>query len=157
MISRHIDQMPEPTPPGEMLLEEFLVPLNMTQSALALKMGVDVQVVNGICRGRRAITAHTAILLSKALETTPQFWMNQQNAVDLWEARKEIERRAAPAIRTAARPDPRTLSEVTLIAPPTKAGHRSSARQMPPLPSRSHPKETNRRQAELVGRKGKRP
>jgi addiction module HigA family antidote len=80
--------MPEPTTPGEMLLEEWLKPLNMSQSALADKMGVHVQVVNGIVRGRRAVTAHTALRLASVLGTTPEFWMNLQTACDLWEARK---------------------------------------------------------------------
>jgi len=71
----------------------------MTQSALAAKMGVDVQVVNGICRGRRAITARTALLLARALKTTPQFWMSLQAAVDLWDARKKLSR----SFRTTAR------------------------------------------------------
>jgi antitoxin HigA-1 len=78
--------MPEPTTPGEMTLEEWLTPLNMSQSALADKMGLHVQVVNGIVRGRRAVTAHTALRLAAALGTTPEFWMNLQAACDLWDA-----------------------------------------------------------------------
>ncbi|HTP27884.1 MAG TPA: HigA family addiction module antitoxin [Anaeromyxobacteraceae bacterium] len=57
-----------PTPPGEMLLEEFLKPAGITQVALAERMGVPIQRVNGIIAGRRAVTAETAILLSRALE-----------------------------------------------------------------------------------------
>jgi addiction module HigA family antidote len=88
MILKHENRMPEPTKPGEMLLEEWLTPLNLSQSALAERMGVNVQVVNGIVRGRRAVTAHTALRLASALGTTPEFWMNLQTACDLWEARK---------------------------------------------------------------------
>jgi len=80
--------MPEPTSPGELLKEEWLEPTGMTQTALAEKMGVDVQVVNGIVRGRRAVTAPTALRLGEALGTTPEFWMNAQVACDLWAARR---------------------------------------------------------------------
>lgn len=83
-------RMPEPTPPGEVLMAEWLEPTNMSQSALAEKMGVDVQVVNGIVRGRRAVTAQTAIRLADALGTTAEFWMNLQTACDLYDARKRM-------------------------------------------------------------------
>jgi antitoxin HigA-1 len=90
MREKHKNRMPEPTPPGELLLEEWLRPLDMSQSALAAKMQVNVQVVNGIVRGRRAITANTALRLAEALGTTPMFWMNAQAACDLWaEIQKE--------------------------------------------------------------------
>lgn len=75
-----------PTHPGEILNEEFLKPLEMTQMALADKMGVSVQTVNLLIKGKRGITAETALSLSKVFETTPNFWMNLQNNVDLWEA-----------------------------------------------------------------------
>src|SRR5574337_1692234 len=81
-----------PTPPGEMLLEEFLKPAGITQVALAAKMGVPIQRVNGITSGRRAVTAETAILLARALGTTPELWLNLQVAVDLWEAQQRMRR-----------------------------------------------------------------
>ena len=84
-----------PTPPGEMLLEEYLKPAGITQVALAAKMGVPIQRVNGIISGRRAVTAETAILLSRALGTTPELWLNLQVAVDLWDARQRMRRRRA--------------------------------------------------------------
>jgi len=79
-----------PTPPGEMLLEEYLKPAGITQAALAMKMGVPIQRVNGIIAGRRAVTAETAILLSRALGTTPELWLNLQVAVDLWDAQERM-------------------------------------------------------------------
>jgi addiction module HigA family antidote len=79
-----------PTTPGEILLEEWLKPMKLTQLALAKKMGVDIQLVNGIVNGRRAVTAKTALLLSKVLKTTPEFWLNAQMAVDLWHAQQEL-------------------------------------------------------------------
>ncbi len=93
----HKHRLPPPTRPGEVLEEEWLKPLEMTQTALADKMGVHVQVVNGIIQGRRAVTAKTALLLARVLDTTPEFWLNLQNACDLWDASKDLalERRAS--------------------------------------------------------------
>ena len=62
-------------------------------------MGVHVQVVNGIVQGRRAVTAKTALLLANALDTSPQFWLNLQNACDLWEAQQELSRKSKTANR----------------------------------------------------------
>lgn len=81
-----------PTPPGEMLLEEFLKPAGITQVAFAAKMRVPIQRVNGIISGRRAVTAETAILLSRALGTTPELWLNLQASVDLWDAQQRMPR-----------------------------------------------------------------
>ena len=81
-----------PTPPGEILLEEFLKPLGMTQVALAEKMGVPIQRVNTLVNGKRGVTAETAILLADVLDTTPEFWMNLQVVFDLWHARKAMKK-----------------------------------------------------------------
>ena len=67
-----------PTHPGEILLEEFLKPLDLTQVALAKHLGIPTQRVNEIVRGKRGITPDTAWLLSQAFGTTPQFWLNLQ-------------------------------------------------------------------------------
>ena len=72
-----------PTHPGEILREEFLVPLGQTQVALAEHIGVSVQRVNELVRGKRGVTPETAWLLSQALGTTPEFWLNLQAAYDL--------------------------------------------------------------------------
>lgn len=77
-----------PVSPGEILLEEFLKPNNMTQTTLAERMGVPIQRVNTLINGKRGVTAETALLLAKIFDTTPQFWMNLQNNVDLWEAQQ---------------------------------------------------------------------
>ncbi len=89
-VRPHPHRLPPPTLPGEVLEEEWLKPRGMSQTALAQKMGLHVQVVNGIVQGRRAVTAKTALLLAKALDTTPQFWMNLQIACNLWEAEREL-------------------------------------------------------------------
>lgn len=90
-----------PTPPGEMLLEEYLRPRGLTQVELASRMAVPVQRVNTIINGKRGITAETAVLLSEALDTTPEFWMGIQADHDLWKALKA---RAAQRGGTRARP-----------------------------------------------------
>jgi len=79
-----------PTSPGEMLLEEFLVPLGMSQTTLAAKMGVPVQRVNLLVNGHRAVTAETALLLARVFENSPEFWINLQTSVDLYDARRKM-------------------------------------------------------------------
>jgi len=73
----------KPTHPGEILLEEFLVPMKMTQIELAQKMKVPVQRVNTLINGKRDMTPETAILLSRILGTSAEFWMNLQTNYDL--------------------------------------------------------------------------
>ena len=72
-----------PTHPGEVLLEEFLVPMGVTQVDFAAHIGVPVQRVNEIVRGKRGVSAETAWLFAQAFGTTPDFWMNLQAAHDL--------------------------------------------------------------------------
>ncbi|MBI2839903.1 MAG: HigA family addiction module antidote protein [Acidobacteria bacterium] len=79
-----------PTPPGEILLEEFLKPLGMTQVELARRMGVPIQRVNTLIKGKRAVTAETAILLARVFKTSPELWMNLQTQCDLWEAARRL-------------------------------------------------------------------
>lgn len=72
-----------PTHPGEILREEFLKPSGITQVALAKHIGVPVQRINEVIRGKRGITSDTAWLLSQAFDTTPEFWSNLQAGYDL--------------------------------------------------------------------------
>jgi addiction module HigA family antidote len=76
-----------PAHPGEVLQEEFLAPLGLTQVALAAHIGVPVQRINEIIRGKRGITPGTAWLLSQAFGTSAQFWVNLQANYDLASAR----------------------------------------------------------------------
>ena len=69
--------------PGEILRDEFLVPLKMTAHALALELKVPAPRINDIVRERRAITPDTALRLAHYFGTTPQFWMNLQSSYDL--------------------------------------------------------------------------
>lgn len=84
----------KPSHPGEILLEEFLKPLEMSQVELAAKMGVPIQRVNTLINGKRNMTAETAILLSRVLKTSSEFWMNLQVACDLYDAQKSLEHAA---------------------------------------------------------------
>lgn len=72
-----------PSHPGEVLLEEFLAPLGISQVTFAEHLGVPVQRINEIVRGKRGVTPETAWLLAEALNTTPEFWVNLQRNYDL--------------------------------------------------------------------------
>ena len=72
-----------PTHPGEVLLEEFLTPLELSQAGFSRKIGVPLQRLNEIVRGRRGVSPATAWILAEALNTSPEFWMNLQTAYDL--------------------------------------------------------------------------
>lgn len=78
----------KPTSPGEILQEEFLKPLKITQKALANHLGCDYKVINRIINERSSLTPEIATKLAMAFETTPDFWMNAQIAVDLWKTGK---------------------------------------------------------------------
>ncbi len=84
----------KPTHPGEILWEEFLMPKEMTQQELAGKMGVPLQRINALINGKRRITSETALLLSRILKTSPEFWMNLQATYDLWNAQRSLNRAA---------------------------------------------------------------
>jgi addiction module HigA family antidote len=86
-----------PTLPGEILVEEFLKPLNITQTQFANRIGVTYARLNEIVHGKRGITTDTALRFARVLRTTPDLWLNLQQAVDLYDAlhskkAKEIER-----------------------------------------------------------------
>ena len=83
----------KPTTVGEILTAEFLEPMGLTQTDLAKAMGVQVRLVNELCRGRRAVTADTALMLARVFGTSAEFWLNAQQATDLWEAMHDEKRR----------------------------------------------------------------
>jgi addiction module HigA family antidote len=90
----------KPTTPGEILHEEFLEPMKLTQKQLADHICCDIKVVNRIVNGRTALTADMALRLAAAFNTTPEFWLNAQKAVDLWEASARIKRLPKSLLRT---------------------------------------------------------
>jgi len=73
-----------------MLLEEFLLPMGMTQRALAEQLGLSVQTVNLIIKGKRGITAETAVRLSRVFKNSAQFWLGLQMDRDLWHAERNV-------------------------------------------------------------------
>jgi len=75
-----------PASMGEILTQEFMQPLSLTQTALAAAMGVPRKHVNELCNGRRSVTAATALILARVFGNTPDFWLNTQRRTDLWEA-----------------------------------------------------------------------
>ncbi len=83
-----------PSHPGEILLNEFLEPMGITQVELAQRMGVPVQRVNTLVNGKRDMTAETAILLSRVLKTSSEFWMNLQVSRDLYKASRALDHAA---------------------------------------------------------------
>jgi addiction module HigA family antidote len=77
-----------PTHPGEMLREDFMPDYNLSITALAKAMGVSRQSVNELVQGRRAVSPAMALRLARVFGNTPEFWLNGQRAVDLWDAQK---------------------------------------------------------------------
>ncbi len=88
----------KPATVAEILIEEFMGPMGLTQVALAEAMGVQRKHDNELCNDRRNITAATALILSRVFGNSPDFWLNVQRRSDLWEAmhdatqRKRIDR-----------------------------------------------------------------
>jgi addiction module HigA family antidote len=78
-----VDEKLNPVHPGEVLLEEFLKPMGLSQNRLSLEIGVHPRCINEIVLGKRRITADTALRLARFFGTSPQFWMGLQNDYDL--------------------------------------------------------------------------
>jgi antitoxin HigA-1 len=79
----------KPTTPGEILQEEYLLPLDLTQKQLADHIKYDVKVINRLINGRTRLTAQLALRLAAAFNTSPEFWLNAQKAIDIYEASKD--------------------------------------------------------------------
>jgi addiction module HigA family antidote len=96
----------KPASVGEMLIEEFMEPLGLTQGALAEAMGVQRKHANELCNDRRKVTAPTALILARVFGNSPDFWLNVQRRSDLWDAMNSPRERArierARPLRTAA-------------------------------------------------------
>ena len=80
------DVVESPPHPGEILLEEFLRPAGVSQTALAVRIHVPLQRLHDLVRGRRGVTPDTALRLARALGTSTEFWLNLQTGWDLWHA-----------------------------------------------------------------------
>ncbi len=84
----------QPVSVGEMITEEFLIPLDITQGQLAKAMGVSRRTVNEICTGKRVVTVDTALMLARVFGNTPDFWLNVQRRTDIWAALHTPKRKA---------------------------------------------------------------
>ena len=78
-----------PTHPGEMLLEEFVKPLGISQNALAIRLGISYPRLNEIVRGKRSVTVDTALRLERVIGMSADFWLGLQQDWDLWHAKRD--------------------------------------------------------------------
>jgi antitoxin HigA-1 len=90
-IANNGEMRRRPTHPGEMLREDFMPDYELTVAGLAEALGVSRQTVNELLRERRALSPEMALRLSRLFGNTPEFWLNAQRAVDLWDAKQAIE------------------------------------------------------------------
>lgn len=86
LVRRRLPTEMPPVHPGEMLLEEFLKPLGVSQSAFAIRLGVSFPRLNEIIRGKRAVTPDTALRLAQVTRMSADFWLGLQSDWDLWHA-----------------------------------------------------------------------
>jgi len=91
-----------PIHPGEVLLDEFIKPMNLSQNRLVIDIGVDGRRINEIVLGKRAITADTALRLSRFFGNSPQFWMGLQTQYDLDVAEDQLGKRLDREVRPLA-------------------------------------------------------
>jgi addiction module HigA family antidote len=95
------DKLP-PIHPGEVLLEEFLKPMNLSQNRLAIDIGVDARRINEIVLGKRSVTADTALRLARFFGNSPQFWLGLQSQYDLDMAADALGERLEREVRPMA-------------------------------------------------------
>jgi addiction module HigA family antidote len=94
----------KPATVGEILIEEFMQPMGLTQAALSEAMGVQRKHVNELCKNRRNVTAATALILARVFGNSPDFWLNVQRRSDLWEGKiSTISTHSLHSIRKAGR------------------------------------------------------
>jgi len=86
LLGRRLPSHRPPTHPGEMLLEEFLKPMDISQSAFAIRLGVSFPRLNEIIRGKRAVTTDTALRLAQVVGMPADFWLGLQQDWNLWHA-----------------------------------------------------------------------
>ncbi|GBE53523.1 putative HTH-type transcriptional regulator YbaQ [bacterium BMS3Bbin14] len=86
IVDRRLPKKRPPTHPGEMLFEEFIKPLELTQTEVARRLGVSYPRLNEIIKGRRSVTPDTALRLSRVLGMSADFWLGLQQDLDLWKA-----------------------------------------------------------------------
>jgi addiction module HigA family antidote len=92
----------KPTSPGEILREEFLIPLGITQKKLAEHLRCDFKVINRIINEKAHVTPGLALKLAAALNTTPDFWLNAQKAIDLYNVSRSLSTLPKPLFKKAS-------------------------------------------------------
>jgi addiction module HigA family antidote len=98
---RRLPKNRRPTPPGEVFLEDFLLPAGITQKEAAARLLISYPRMNEIVKGKRSVTPDTALRLGKFTDTEPEFWLNLQQAVDLWDAMRTEQAADLEEIRPA--------------------------------------------------------
>jgi addiction module HigA family antidote len=98
LVHKRLPSHRPPTHPGEMLLKEFLKPLGISQSAFAIRLGVSFPRMNEIIRGKRSVTADTALRLARVTSTSADFWLGLQAHWDLWHAMRAESARGIGAL-----------------------------------------------------------
>ena len=93
-----------PVHPGEVLLEEFIKPMNLSQNRIAIDIGVDARRINEIVLGKRSVTADTALRLARYFGNSPQFWLGLQNQYDLDVTEDQLGKRLEREVRPLATP-----------------------------------------------------
>jgi len=91
LVERRLPTKRPPTHPGEMLLEEFLKPLGISQSAFAVRLGVSFPRLNEVIRGKRSVTPDTALRLARVTGMSAEFWLGLQQDWDLWHALRSVQ------------------------------------------------------------------
>lgn len=91
-----------PVHPGEVLLEEFIKPMNLSQNRIAIDIGVDARRINEIVLGKRSVTADTALRLARYFGNSPQFWLGLQNQYDLDVTEDQLGKRLEREVRPLA-------------------------------------------------------
>ena len=105
LVVRKLPTHQPPTHPGEMLLEEFLKPLGISQSAFAVRLGVSFPRLNEIIRGRRAVTPDSALRLARVTGMSADFWLGLQQDWDLWHALRSRKAEVIQALQPLPRVD----------------------------------------------------
>jgi antitoxin HigA-1 len=105
-IGRRLPRNRPPTHPGEMLFEEFVKPLGLTQAELARRLGVSYPRLNEIIKGRRSVTPDTALRLSRVLGMPADFWLGLQQDWDLWHAMNSREAKQIHRLKPISRGQP---------------------------------------------------
>jgi addiction module HigA family antidote len=103
LVSRRLPRERPPTHPGEMLREEFLEPLGLSQSAFAVRLGISFPRLNEIVRGKRGVTPDTALRLARVLGVSADFWLGLQQDWDLWHAMRSERAGAIAALEPLRR------------------------------------------------------